>query len=598
MNNPSIDKTYQYDDDITTESSCLSQNPKIFDTFPENIDSSNIEIKEKLNYTLIWNILLLAISWACTLTTSTLFITMAPLSAKSLDARYSITSFCLSFGTAISSIPSYYLFETYGRFITFSIGCFCQMIGASICCLGLYFNILYIVYIGIFIIGLGQGLGQFYRYSAIEICINEKYKNLAVTYVLSGGILASCFGPVIASYASTFSIYQEFLGCYLMIGCLGFFNQLLLFFISFPEAAAYQETNTTNTTNTIRESYIDYRYGRNSILFNESPHNSFVYTSPNDMKSEDITYEVPKSSLLSILKNPKFLLSCGVGTLAHTSMVMIMLSLTIRMSDLNYSLFNISYVMAVHFITMFSPGFVTGKFINSFGCFYMCLCGTFSSCLGCLIFLLQEHHIINLYIGMAFIGIGWNFSFSSSTVLLTYCYDDQDAVRYQAMNDFVLFTIAGIGGTISGGIYNRFGWNADIYLILSVLGSTLVLFYICQHYLTEMIEKHEQHIYGSNNNNSNGIDELRQSYNNIIKKQKEQEAIVDMLTTVTSNSLQDVLIQENSYRQSQSNRISRNHLISHHISFSISMQRLGNNLSFSHYDANETRMALRSSMIA
>jgi predicted MFS family arabinose efflux permease len=48
---------------------------------------------------------------------------------------------------------------------------------------------------GCFFVGLAQGLGQFYRFSAVEIS-PPKFKTSAVTYVLTGGILAAFLGPI------------------------------------------------------------------------------------------------------------------------------------------------------------------------------------------------------------------------------------------------------------------------------------------------------------------------------------------------------------------------------------------------------------------
>jgi len=53
------------------------------------------------------------------------------------------------------------------------------------------------LFVGCFLVGLGQGLGQFYRFAAVEISSGDM-KSQAVTYVLSGGVLAAVAGPSIA----------------------------------------------------------------------------------------------------------------------------------------------------------------------------------------------------------------------------------------------------------------------------------------------------------------------------------------------------------------------------------------------------------------
>jgi MFS family permease len=169
-----------------------------------------------------WNIFLLAIAWALTLTTSTLLTTIGPLSAKQLGASDSFAAFTIGtflIGAAVSSVPSGLLFRKYGRFLGFSVGCMCQIIGSIFGSFAIASKDITSLYIGCFFIGLGfffiypffftvhhiilfkgQGLGQFYRFSAVEITPPE-LKSRAVTYVLSGGILAAFAGPTSATYS-------------------------------------------------------------------------------------------------------------------------------------------------------------------------------------------------------------------------------------------------------------------------------------------------------------------------------------------------------------------------------------------------------------
>lgn len=51
----------------------------------------------------------------------------------------------------------------------------------------------------------------------------------------------------------------------------------------------------------------------------------------------------------------------------------------------------------------------------------------------------------NYFAGMLLLGIAWNFSFSAGTVMLTESYLPHEATDVQAVNDFILFTIAGEG---------------------------------------------------------------------------------------------------------------------------------------------------------
>lgn len=164
------------------------------------------------------NIGFLAIAWALTLTTATLLTTIGPLSAVQIGASDSLASFTVGIfliGAALSSVPSGILFRRFGRFIGFTVGCTCQLVGSILGFLSLYNNDLTTLFFGCFILGLGQGLGQFYRFSAIELSPPE-LKSRAVTYVLSGGIIAAFLGPTAATYSAKI-LSTEYQGSFLAI---------------------------------------------------------------------------------------------------------------------------------------------------------------------------------------------------------------------------------------------------------------------------------------------------------------------------------------------------------------------------------------------
>jgi MFS family permease len=116
-----------------------------------------------------WNVkdlVNLALCWALTLTTSTLLTTIGPLAAKRTGASDILAPFTIGtflIGAAVSSVPSGPLFRKYGRYGGFAVGCACQIIGSAFGALAMIVDSQIFLYIGCFFVGLGQGLGQFYR---------------------------------------------------------------------------------------------------------------------------------------------------------------------------------------------------------------------------------------------------------------------------------------------------------------------------------------------------------------------------------------------------------------------------------------------------
>jgi hypothetical protein len=251
-----------------------------------------------------------------------------------------------------------------------------------------------------------------------------------VTYVLSGGVIAAFLGPTSASYSIHLISSSKYCGSFLVMGGIGIINWLTLSLVNFPVSNDDEEI----------------------ILLN-------------------ISALKPRTPW-QIVSHPVFILSCTVATIAHTVMVMIMSNCALSMED-DYSFHTTSLVLEFHFLAMFLPGFLTGKLIQEYGTFIVSIQGALLFALSALLFALGED-LWNYYGGMILLGIAWNLSFSAGTVMLTSCYavspspshlsQPHEAADVQAINDFILFTVAGGGSLVSGVLYSQFSWAVLIYL--------------------------------------------------------------------------------------------------------------------------------------
>lgn len=343
-----------------------------------------------------WNICLLAFAWALTLSTSTLLTTVGPLSATELGASKSLAAFTVGvflIGAALSSVPSGWIFRRYGRFVGFVIGCCCQLIGSTLGTLAMYTGEIFWLYLGCLSVGLAQGLGQFYRFSAVEIT-PLAFKSRAITYVLSGGVIAAFVGPTVANYTIDL-VSKDYIGTYLVVALFGAMNFLVICLVRFPppkSALQLQEEKSNQSTS-------------RSVSFRDNPE-----ANPNQTRH---TWH--------ICTQPLFILSCTIATLAHTIMVMIMSNVSVDMTHHGYSFHNASLTLELHFVAMFGPGFFTGKLIQKHGSFVVALVGGLIFAGSCVVLAIGTE-LWNYIVGMILVGIGWNFSFSAGTVMLTSSY--------------------------------------------------------------------------------------------------------------------------------------------------------------------------------
>mmetsp|Transcript_2140 Transcript_2140/g.3361 ORF Transcript_2140/g.3361 Transcript_2140/m.3361 type:complete len:577 (+) Transcript_2140:51-1781(+) len=447
-----------------------------------------------------WNIFFLALAWALTLTTSTLLTSIGPLSATELGASKSIAAFTIGaflIGAAVSSVPSGYIFRKYGRLIGFSVGCMCQIIGSILGVLALVLHNIPILFAGCFSIGLGQGLGQFYRFSAVEVSPDD-IKPRAVTYVLSGGVLAAFLGPTSATY-SVHLLEKEYLASFLIIGVIGLLNELVILCVRFPP------TLSSTKAGDVREKGYKGPDGSTqnplySSIAGNSVEDGLPPVNPNapitSLISLESVEEVQIRPMEVIIVQPSFIVACTIATLAHTVMVMIMSNVSLAMQGSGFSFSKSSLTLELHFLAMFSPGFFTGNLIQRFGTFIVALAG---ACIfaGSSLVLALGDDFWNYALGMGLNGLGWNFCFSAGTVMLTSCYVPAEASEVQAINDFILFSVAGGGSLISGVIYASEGWKFLIYIVSAMMGVYLALFVVMRHYTPDEDEDEDDDFTGS-----------------------------------------------------------------------------------------------------
>ena len=81
----------------------------------------------------------------------------------------------------------------------------------------------------------------------------------------------------------------------------------------------------------------------------------------------------------------------------------------------------------------------------------------------------------NFWIGLAVLGVGWNFAFISATTLVTECHDPHERNKVQAFNDFLIFGSMAIGSFSSGALLARYGWTAVNEMVFPVILVATVL---------------------------------------------------------------------------------------------------------------------------
>jgi MFS family permease len=121
-----------------------------------------------------------------------------------------------------------------------------------------------------------------------------------------------------------------------------------------------------------------------------------------------------------------------------------------------------------HVVGMYAPSFITGSLIARFGTRRMIAIGLVLILVAASIEL-SGVAIWNFWVGLAILGVGWNFAFISATTLVTECHDPHERNKVQAFNDFLIFGSMAIASLSSGALLARYGWATVTELVFPVI---------------------------------------------------------------------------------------------------------------------------------
>jgi predicted MFS family arabinose efflux permease len=117
---------------------------------------------------------------------------------------------------------------------------------------------------------------------------------------------------------------------------------------------------------------------------------------------------------------------------------------------------------------MFAPSFVTGTLIKRFGLATVMLAGVILN-VACVAIALSGVELMNFWLAMLLLGIGWNFMFIGATALLTESHTPAERAKVQGVNDAAIFVTLVASSLSSGALFTLQGWDAMNRWALPVL---------------------------------------------------------------------------------------------------------------------------------
>ncbi|MFN2410321.1 MAG: MFS transporter [Halomonas sp.] len=311
-------------------------------------------------------------------------------------------------GLMCATIPASLIMGRLGRKRGFLLGNSIGLIGTMVAAQALVAEHFGLFMAGTWLIGIGIGFGQLYRFAAVEAA-PPALRDRAIGLVMGGGVLAAFFGPWLARISREIA-EVAFLGSFIGLGALYALALLILCITRLPSAS---ETHTDGISRPLGE----------------------------------------------IMRQPSFVVAVCAALVGYGVMNLAMTATPLAMAGAGHSFDHVSMTIQWHVVAMFLPSFVTGYLTAKWGQRRMIVAG----CLLLVVSLLAAQWQMSLAgfnVALILLGLGWNFTFLPATGLLTESYRPVEKARTQAANEFLVFSTVAITAFLAGPLVSGLGWTS------------------------------------------------------------------------------------------------------------------------------------------
>lgn len=280
---------------------------------------------------------------------------------------------------------------------------------------------------GAALLGAMLAFANYLRFAAVEL-VDSVWRARAISYVLTGGVVAAIVGPYLSKWGFSLVPAHPFAGGYLLLLPLFALALILLLVVKF--------------------------------------------------RRPDVKPAAVRQSLGYLLGNRRFLTLVFLGAGAYIVMAMIMTATPLAMHHHHLGFEATTEVIRSHILGMFVPSFFTGHLIHRFGVRRIVVSGAVLYAV-CIIINYQQPGYWTFMSALILLGIGWNFLYVSASQLLTSLIEPEHQSAAQALNDFVIAGGTAASIAFTGTLHHIAGWqvlnlwSAPLVLLLAFAGYSL-----------------------------------------------------------------------------------------------------------------------------
>ena len=321
-------------------------------------------------------------------------------------------------GMWIGTLPVGMLAKAFGRRFALQTGSVFGMLSGLVSYTAVLHGSFALLLLGTFCGGLYAAAHQSYRFAAADTA-SPRFRPKAVSWVLAGGVFAGIIGSQLVIFTKDLIPATLFAGTFLAQSACAALAAGVLVFVKIPRPP-------------VSRAFADGR------------------------------------PLIAIIGQPRFIVAAACGMASYAMMNMIMTSAPLAMVMCNHSVNEAALGIQWHVIGMYAPSFITGSLILRFGVRRMMALGL-TMIVGAAAMGLAGIALWNFWIGLAVLGVGWNFAFISATTLVTECHEPHERNKVQAFNDFLVFGSMALGSFSSGALLSSYGWSAVNEMVFPVV---------------------------------------------------------------------------------------------------------------------------------
>jgi predicted MFS family arabinose efflux permease len=375
------------------------------------------------------NALVLAITQALAGGNNTVLVATAAIVGTMLAPDKGLATLPISIfvlGMWMGTLPMGVLARRLGRRNALQIGTVCGVLTGLICCVAVLQGSFLLFNIGAVFSGLYASGHQSYRFAAADTA-SEEFRARAISWVLVGGIFAGVVGAQLVIATQNLWPPYLFAATYIGQSALALIAGTVLMFVNIPKPPP------------------------RSVVGDGRP-------------------------LLEIAREPRFIVAVVCGVAAYSMMNLVMTSAPLAMVMCNHSVTDATLGLQWHVLGMYAPSFFTGALIARFGLERVTGLG-FALIIVAAAIGTAGISLWHFWIGLALLGVGWNFAFIGATTMVTHCHRLNERNKVQAFNDFLVFGSMAIGSFSSGQLLASFGWatvNEVVFPVVLAAGALLV----------------------------------------------------------------------------------------------------------------------------